>query len=193
LIEDSNSLLDRHTNRPSHGWFERMHQLWSSEEIVKNIGPIRQLARKVSRSKFIGEGLVEAAARIERAGVPAAHSLSETAREYAALQNCEQLITALAGRVGNAQVGPTPAVWPILALALLEWRNTISANDIVAHAASTGQREQTQRGLLIASFLFPELQGWVAGVQMEVPLWERLFAVPLAARKLVLLEKRHES
>ena len=94
----------------------------------------------------------------------------------------------LASRMRN-QIAPVPPLWPLLALLLFGWRDTISAQAVMARAADIGLTEETQRGLVIVTYLFPELQSWLAGVPLRIPLWERSLAVPFAARKLVLVEK----
>ena len=52
-----------------------------------------------------------------------------------------------------------------------------------------GFEEEVERGLAVVTYLFPELQDWMTGVPLGIPLWESALAVPLSARKLVLLEK----
>ena len=189
MIESSSSLVERPISRATRGLFDRVYPFWSGDEIVKHVHPIRKHARKLARSPFLGSEIVAASTRIERAGMPAARQLSDMGREYASFQDCEQLVASLAGRVGNPQIAPVPRVWPLLAIVLLEWRGTISASAVVAHAATAGLSEQAQRGLVIVTYLFPELQSWLAQVRLGIPLWERVLAVPLAARKLVLLDK----
>ena len=87
-------------------------------------------------------------------------------------------------------LGPTELIIIlVLALVLFEWRGSISASGVVTRASRMGVSEETQRGLVIIAHLFPELQDWLAEVPLAIPLWERVLALPLAARKLVLLEK----
>ncbi len=189
MIRPNSPLPENATSRATRGFFERVYPLWSKDDVLKHLGPIRNCARKAARSGFDGTAIVAASARLEQAGIPANYGLSTTAREYAVFQNCEQLVAIFASRVGNPQIAPVPPLWPLLALVLFEWRATISGSGVVARAASLGLSEEAQRGLVIVRHLFPELQDWLAEVPLAIPLWERVLAVPLAARKLVLLEK----
>src|SRR5262249_43169103 len=145
--------------------------------------------RKAGFVPFSGQNLAEAAARLEKAGMPASYRLSAVGQEYARYENPEELAMQLASRIGDPQVAPVPPLWPLLALVLLEWGESISAKRVLAQAREMGVSEQAQRGLVIVTYLFPELNQWLAGVPLEIPFWERVLAVPLAARKLVLLEK----
>jgi hypothetical protein len=182
-------LLDNLVDRPTRGFLERVHPLWESNDLHRHTAPIRKWTRKAARSPFAGGGIVAASVRIDRAGMPAGYGISATAAEYASFGDCEEMAVVLAGRVGNPQIAPVPPVWPLLVLVLLEWRSTISAPGLVQRAAAMGIRREVQRGLVIVTYLFPELRSWLGEVQFDVPLWERVLAVPLAARKLVLLEK----
>jgi len=189
VIQPISPLSQHPIRRPARGFLERVYPLWSDHDIVKHLHPIRNQARKVARSSFNGAGIVAASIRIEQAGLPESYRLPDTAREFAVFQDCEQLIAILAGRIGDPKIAPMPPLWPLLALVLLEWRSSISATGVVTQAARMGLSEETERGLVIIAHLFPELQDWLAEVPLAIPLWERVLAVPLAARKLVLLEK----
>jgi hypothetical protein len=158
-------------------------------EILKHVHPIRNRARKVARAPFTGSLIVAASTRIERGGLPEGYRLSAAAREYAMFEDSEQLAAILASRVGDPKIAPKPPLWPLLGMLLLEWRGEIFASDVLARAAAMGMHEEAQRGLVIVTYLFPELQDWMAGVPLGIPFWERALAVPLTARKLVLLEK----
>ena len=171
------------------GFLGRMAPVWRGNEILRHVHPIRDRARKVARMPFIGSAVVAASVRIEKAGMPQGYRLSETARQYALFQDCEQTVVTLASRVGDPKIAPVPPLWPLLAMILFEWQNDVSANDVLARAASMGLRHEVRRGLLSVTYLFPELQDWLAGVPMGIPFWERALAVPLSVRKLVLLEK----
>jgi len=120
--------------------------------------------------------------------MPSGYRLHATARKYAVFQNSDQLAVTLAGRVGNPRVSPAPPLWPILALLLLTWRETVSADQVMLRAAALGIQDEVHRGLALIAYLFPELESWLAGVPLGIPLWEKTLAVPLAARKLVLLD-----
>jgi hypothetical protein len=158
-------------------------------ELSQYLDPIRRGAWALRRSPFAPQSLLEACSFVDCAGLPSAYRLLATARNYERFHNGEQLAVTLAGRVGNPRVSPVPPLWPLLALLLLRWRDTLSAEQLLQRAAKLEAEDQVHRGLSIVAYLFPELQGWLATVPVRMPLWEKTFAVPLAARKLVLLEK----
>ena len=187
MIQPVSPLSQDPVRNAARGFLERVS--WRDHDIMKHLHPIRNQARKVARSSFNGSGIVAASIRIEQAGLPEGYRLRDTAREYAVIPDCEQLIAILASRMGDPKVAPVPPLWPLLALVLFEWRGSISASGVVTHAASMGLSEETQRGLVIIAHLFPELQDWLAEAPLAIPLWERVLAIPIAARKLVLLEK----
>ena len=153
-------------------------------EITNYVSLIRIGARAVAGLPLGGGALVEACGLVERAGMPSRCGLLATAREYTFFQNSEQLAATLAGRVGNPRISPTPPLWPLLALLLLGWRDSLSAERVMERAAWLGMETEVERGLAIVAYLFPELQEWAADVPFRMPLWERTLAVPLAARKL---------
>src|SRR6266516_1023146 len=161
-------------------------------EILKYVNPIRWAAHAVSRSPSIGNSIVEACLWVERAGVPSSYRLPATAREYAGFQNNQEMIVALAACVGDPRVAPIPPLWPLLALLLLRCRETLSARQVVGRAGELDAEDQVHRGLAIIVYLFPELQDWLGAIPLRIPLWERTLAVPLAARKLVLLKNVKE-
>ncbi len=158
-------------------------------EILKYVNLIRWGGRAAARLPFAGGAIVEACLQVELAGMPRSYRLPATAHEYAVFQNSEHLAVTLAGRVGNPRVSPVPPLWPLLALLLLGWSDTLSALQVMKRAAELGTEDEVHRGLAIVAYLFPELQGWLAAFPLRIPLWERTLAVPLAARKLALLEK----
>jgi hypothetical protein len=45
-----------------------------------------------------------------------------------------------------------------------------------------------QRGLAIIVHLFPELSGWLADVQLDIPLWEKALALRVATWRLTAVE-----
>src|ERR1051326_4646068 len=157
-------------------------------EITKHVTLIHIGARAAAGSPFGARGVVEACYLVERAGMPSRYRLLSTAREYAVFQNSDQLAVTLAGRVGNPRVSPVPPLWPLLALLLLVWRDWLSAQRLMQQAAWLGMDTEVERGLAIVAYLFPELQEWTADIPFRMPLWERTFAVPIAARKLAVLE-----
>ena len=182
-------LLQHPIRRPARGFLDRVYPLWTEDEVLKHLHPIRNYARKAARSSFDGSGIVAASIRIERAGLPESYRLPDTARQYAIFQNCEQLIAILASRMGAPKIAPVPPLWPLLALILFEWRGSTPASRVLTYAARMGLSEEVQRGLVIVAYLFPELESWLGEVHLRIPLWERVLAIPLAARKLVLLQK----
>jgi hypothetical protein len=137
---------------------------------------------------FGGEAIVEACRCIERGGMPAGYLLPVTAAEYAACRG-EELAAVLSCRIGNPRVPPTPPLWPLLAILLLGWGNAIPIARVMQQSSVAGMEYEAQRGFLIVVYLFPELKWWLAGIALKMPHWERILAVPLAARKLVLLDK----
>ena len=100
-------------------------------EITNYVSLIRIGARAVAGLPLGGGALVEACGLVERAGMPSRCRLLATAREYTFFQNSEQLAVTLAGRVGNPRVSPTPPLWPLLALLLLGWRDSLSAQRVM--------------------------------------------------------------
>jgi hypothetical protein len=181
----TDSIIKEATSR----FFGRSYPLWKDRQTLTHVQPIQHRARKVARMPYAGNLIVAASTRIERGGLPQDYRLTETAREYAIFQNCEQLVTRLAGRLGDPKIAPNPPVWPLLGMLLMEWGSVMSPEDILGRAASMGTTEEVHRGLIIITYLFPELQEWLKGATLQIPFWERALAIPFAARKLVLLEK----
>ena len=179
----------RAIKQPGPGLIQRVRPLWGGGELLKHIHPIRSRSRKEARSPFIRSDLVAASRRVEEAGLPESYRLYKTAREYVVSQDCEEVIVRLASRIGDPRIAPVPPLWPLLALVLFEWRHDISACAVLEHARTMGFEEEVERGLAVVTYLFPELQDWMTGVPVGIPLWESALAVPLSARKLVLLEK----
>src|SRR2546426_4131010 len=151
----------------------------NGSEILKYVDLIRAGARAIARSPFAGGAMVEGCSWIERAGMPSMYRLHATARKYAVFQNGQQLAVTLAGRVGNPRVSPMPPLWPLLALLLLTWRETLSAEQVMLRAAELGAEDEVHRGLALIAYLFPELEAWLDAVPLRTPLWERTLAVPL--------------
>ena len=163
--------------------------LWGSSNLIKHIHPIRSRSRKAARWPFLGSDLVAASRRVEAAGLPEGYHLFDTARQYALSKECEELIITLASRIGDPRIAPTPPLWPLLALLLFEWRHDIRARGVLALAKTMGLHEEVERGLAVVMYLFPALHEWMSDVPKGLPFWESALAVPLSARKLVLLEK----
>jgi serine/threonine protein phosphatase PrpC len=159
------------------------------DEISDYVDLIRRGGWAVSRRPFGGAAIIEACSFAERAGIPSSFCLSATAMEYAACQNSEQMAVTLARRVGDPRVSPMPPLWPVLSLLLLGWRHTLSAERLTKLAAELGAETEVVRALAIVAHLFPELRTWLGDIPSKMPSLERAFAVPLAARKLVLFER----
>jgi len=121
--------------------------------------------------------------------MPNSDLLPATVQELAMVDSVEHFVATLAGRVGNPRIAPMPPVWPLLALVLLSWSPAISAEHVMIRATEMNAKEETERGLAIVVHLFPELEGWLSGIPLKIPRWERALAVPLAARRLVLFER----
>src|SRR5437016_8644654 len=162
-------------------------------ETLKCIDSIRRVASTAAHSPFAGDAFVEVCSLAELAGMPSSYRLLTSAREYAVFQNSGQLAATLAGRVGNPRISPAPPLWPLLALLLLGWRDSLSAERVMERAAWLGMETEVERGLAIVAYLFPELQEWTADIPFRMPLWERTLAVPIAARKLAVLTKMEGS
>jgi hypothetical protein len=189
LIQLVGSSSDSLITIPNRGILSRTAPLWKDKETLTHVQPIRYRARKFARAPYTGSLIIAASNRVERGGLPQGYRLTDTAREFAVIEDAAQLVTILAGRLGNPGIAPNPPVWPLLAMLLMEWGDVISAQDVLDRATRIGATEEVNRGLIIMSYLFPELHDWLSGVRLHVPFWERTLAIPFAARKLVLLEK----
>lgn len=97
----------------------------------------------------------------------------------------ELMLTLLAARLGDPLAHPDPPLWHHLALLLLLWPENEGRGLVLEHAARLGLLAQVGRGLAVLGHLFPELQGWAGGGQIQLSLLARSLAVPLAARALV--------
>ena len=157
-------------------------------EVAYHVGLIRRAARRLEGSEFTGDALMDACLWVEWAGMPASYGLAATALEHTAFQKADHLALVLASRVGNPRVSPLPPLWPLLALLVLSWRDTVSAPGVVARAEVLGSEAEVRRGLSIVVYLIPELEDWLEGVSLDIPLWEQTLALPLAARKLALAD-----
>jgi hypothetical protein len=97
----------------------------------------------------------------------------------------ELLITLMARHVGDAGASPMPPVWPHLGTALLLWQDSIGADQILRLGAQLDQLDEVERGLAIIAHIFPELNQWVKAQKLSIPGWERKYAVPIAARRIM--------
>jgi hypothetical protein len=98
----------------------------------------------------------------------------------------ELLITLLAGHIGDPSASPMPPVWPHLGAALLLWKDQIGAGQIIKVGALLDQLEKVERGLAITAHIFPELADWVNVQKLSMPKWERKYAIPIAARRIMI-------
>lgn len=99
------------------------------------------------------------------------------------------LVTLLAAHVGDPAASPTPPMWTHLGLAILVWKDQVAAAEILELAGKLAQRAEVERGLAIAAHVFPELADWIKNEKLGIPRWERRYAVPIAARRLVSGER----
>src|SRR5689334_5044310 len=158
------------------------------DEISGYVDVIRRAGRAASGRPFGSAAIMEACSFAERAGIPSSYRLSATASEYAASHNNEQMAVTLARRVGDPRVSPMPPLWPVLSLLLLGWSDSLSPERLTKLASEVGAETEVVRALAIVGHLFPELRTWLGDIPSRMPSLERAFAVPLAARKLVLFE-----
>jgi hypothetical protein len=99
------------------------------------------------------------------------------------------LIALFAGYVGDPTRSPSPPMWPHLGLAMLLWRDRVSVDQVLDVGSRLGQRDEIERGLAILAHIFPELSNWSALGTLNIPKWERKFAIPIAARRLMIGER----
>lgn len=99
------------------------------------------------------------------------------------------LVALLAAHLGNPKAPPTPSLWPHLALGLLAWRDRVKVKDVLDLGLEIHLAEQVEHGLAIAAHVFPELRSWTDSDKLRIPSWEKKFAIPLAARRLLLGER----
>ena len=85
----------------------------------------------------------------------------------------ELMLTLLAARLGDPLAHPDPPLWHHLALLLLLWPETEGRELVLEHAARLGLLAQVGRGLAVLGPLFPELQGWTGGGQIQLSLLAR--------------------
>jgi len=72
--------------------------------------------------------------------------------------------------------------------ALLLWKDSTPVAGVLKLAYGLGCRDEVEHGLAIASHIFPELKEWAHPEWWwSMPQWERKWAVPLAARRVVLV------
>ena len=97
----------------------------------------------------------------------------------------ELFAVLLAARVGDPAALPSPPHWFHLAVALMAWRDSLNVHTVLTLADRLDIGARAQRGLAMVGSLFPELKPSLDLSSFEIPLWERLLAVPGAARRVV--------
>jgi hypothetical protein len=97
----------------------------------------------------------------------------------------ELFAVLLAARVGDPAALPSPPHWFHLAVALMAWRDSLNVHTVLTLADRLDIGARAQRGLAMVGSLFPELKPSLDLSSFEIPLWERLLAVPVAARRVV--------
>jgi hypothetical protein len=97
----------------------------------------------------------------------------------------ELLVMLLAARVGDPEALPMPPAWFHLAVALLAWHGRVSARLALGLAGELGVQPHVARGLAIVGEMLPEVRRVLPKGRLEIPMWERLLAVPVAARRVV--------
>jgi len=97
----------------------------------------------------------------------------------------ELFAVLLAARVGDPAALPSPPHWFHLAVALMAWRDSLNVHTVLTLADRLDVGARAQRGLAMVGSLFPELKASLDPSSFEIPLWERLLAVPVAARRVV--------
>jgi hypothetical protein len=99
------------------------------------------------------------------------------------------MIALFARHIGDASASPTLPVWPHLGAALLLWKDRIGVEEILHLGVKLGQNDEVERGLAIIARIFPELKAWVKPEKLSIPKWERKYAVPIAARRIMIGRK----
>jgi hypothetical protein len=97
----------------------------------------------------------------------------------------ELFAVLLAARVGDPAALPSPPHWFHLAVMLMAWRGSLKVQTVLTLADRLDLGARVQRGLAMVASLFPELKAGLDVASFEIPLWERLLAVPVAARRVV--------
>jgi len=97
----------------------------------------------------------------------------------------ELFVVLLAARVGDPAALPSPPHWFHLAVAMLAWRESLNIHTVLTLSDRLDLSAKAQRGLAMVGSLFPELKANLDLSSFEIPLWERLLAVPVAARRVV--------
>lgn len=96
------------------------------------------------------------------------------------------MIALFARHVGDARTSPSLPVWPHLGAALLVYRDRVGVEDILHLGEKLGQSAAVERGLAISACMFPELETWVKPEKLSIPKWERKYALPIAARRIMI-------
>jgi hypothetical protein len=96
------------------------------------------------------------------------------------------MIALLANDVGDPRTNPEPPVWHHLGLAVLLWKDKVKADQVLEISSQLSQKQNVERGLAIAAHILPETSHWLKFAKLDIPKWELKFAIPIAARKLVI-------
>lgn len=97
----------------------------------------------------------------------------------------ELLIALLAHHIGDPGTNPAMPMWPHLGTALLLWRDKTSLETVLELGDRLAIGAEVERGLAIGAYIFPELTRWIETVKLKIPRWERKYAIPLAAKRIV--------
>ena len=127
--------------------------------------------------------------------VSAAGRLAEPLKYYSRIEEAggiewlvpteELMAVLLAARVGDPEAVPAPPMWFHLAVAILGWKEHLDFDEILELADDLELGGRVHRGLAITSSVFPEIAGLVPSHKLQIPLWERILVLPLAARRVV--------
>lgn len=97
-----------------------------------------------------------------------------------------ELMAALwAARVGEPKASTLPPVWVNLAVALQTWRDQVDYEQVLRIADQLGLVEEVCHGLAVTAAIMPNLRTWVPRKRLKIPFLERMFSVPVAARRLL--------
>ena len=97
----------------------------------------------------------------------------------------ELLLVLMAARLGDSRAALLPPMWFHLAVAMLGWRDRVDFDEILELAEDLELVACVHRGLAITAAVFPEIDILVSPRKLDIPRWERLLALPLAARRVV--------
>ena len=96
------------------------------------------------------------------------------------------LIALLARHVGDHAALPVPPMWHHLATALFLLPDRVTVQEVLELGTRIGQKEKVEHGLAITAHIFPELGKWADVKRFSMPQWKRKYAIPLAARRVLI-------